>query len=103
MPVLDRVDRRREAAELGCLVLVHAHALGAGDGEMIRHFERGAGPARGVAAVLDVMREGLLPAVEVDRGDALAGLEQRDRDMHRGCGFARAARLGAGRASMWRT
>jgi hypothetical protein len=33
--------------------------------------------------VLDVMSEALLSRIEVDRGDALAGLQQRDRDMHR--------------------
>jgi hypothetical protein len=39
------------------------------------------------------MREGLLPAVEVYGCDALAGFQQRDRDMHRGGGLARAALL----------
>jgi hypothetical protein len=29
------------------------------------------------------MSEALLSRIEVDRGDALAGLQQRDRDMHR--------------------
>src|SRR4029077_14716110 len=46
---------------------------------------------RGIAPVLDVMREGLLPAVEIDGGDALSGLEQRDRDMHGGGRLARPA------------
>jgi len=35
------------------------------------------------AAVLDVMGKGFLPAVEIDGGDALAGLEQRHRDVQR--------------------
>ena len=56
-------------------------------------FERDAGARRPVAAVLDVMREGLLARVEIDGGDALPGLEQRDRDVHRGGRFARAALL----------
>src|SRR5262249_48663653 len=42
------------------------------------------------AAVFDVMSEGFLPAVEVDGGNALAGLEQRHRDMQRCCRLARA-------------
>ena len=44
-----------------------------------------------VAAVLDVMREALLARVEIDGGDALAGFQQRDRDMQRGRRFSRTA------------
>ena len=91
--VLDFVDRGREVCELDCLVLVDPCALAACDCVMLRHFQRDAGAFGGVAAVLDVMREGLLPAVEVDGCDALTGLEQRHRDMHRGGGLARAALL----------
>ena len=48
--------------------------------------------ARGpVAAVLDVMRETFLARVEIDGGDALAGFEQRDRDVQRGGRFSGAA------------
>ena len=39
------------------------------------------------------MGEGPLPAVEVDGCDALAGLQQRNSDVHRDCGFTRAALL----------
>ena len=40
-------------------------------------------------AVLEIMGEAFLPRVEVDRGDALPDLQQRERDMHRDRGFAR--------------
>jgi hypothetical protein len=35
------------------------------------------------------MGETFLARVEIDRGDALACLQQRDRDMHRNCRFTR--------------
>ena len=37
------------------------------------------------------MGEALLARIEIDRGDALAGLQQRDSDMHGRGRFARAA------------
>jgi hypothetical protein len=93
MGVLDRVDRARETAELGGLVLVDPDAFRARDRVVLRHLERETGAPDVVAAVLDVAGEGLLPAVEVDRRHALPGLEQRDRDVHRAGGFARATLL----------
>ena len=45
------------------------------------------------AAVVDVMGETSLPAVEIDGRYALAGFEQRDRDMQRGGGLTRPAFL----------
>ena len=46
-------------------------------------FELDAGARRPIAAVFDIMGEAALARVEIDRGDALAGLQQRDGDMHR--------------------
>src|SRR5205814_1397348 len=66
-------------------------ALAARDGEMVRNLEPRAAAPRAVAAVVDIAGEGALAAVEVDRRNALARLEQRDRDMHRGGRFSRAA------------
>ena len=43
------------------------------------------------AAVLDVMGEALLARVEIDGGDALAGLEQGNGNVQRRCRFARTA------------
>jgi hypothetical protein len=34
-----------------------------------------------------------LPAIEIDGCDALAGLQQRNGDVHRDCGFTRTALL----------
>jgi hypothetical protein len=82
--VLDLVDRGREASELGGFILVDANALAARYAVVIGHFKHDASALRAVATILDIVREGLLPAVEIDGGDALPGLEQRHRDMHRG-------------------
>jgi hypothetical protein len=45
------------------------------------------------AAVLDVMGESFLSAVEIDSGDALARLKQRHRDVQRCGGFSRTTLL----------
>ena len=60
---------------------------------MHREFEIEAGAARPGAPVVDVAGEALLPAIEVDGGDALAGFHQGDGDMQGGGGFARTALL----------
>jgi hypothetical protein len=39
------------------------------------------------------MREALLARVEIDRGDALTGFQQRDGDVQRSRGFSRATLL----------
>ena len=48
---------------------------------MHRQLEAEAGAARPGGTVADVAGKALLTAVEVDGGDALAGLQQRDRDV----------------------
>jgi hypothetical protein len=58
---------------------------------MHRHFKidaRAFGPG---AAIVEVMREALLPRVEIDRSDALTGFHQRNGDVQCGCGFSGAA------------
>jgi hypothetical protein len=55
------------------------------------HFELDAGALGPVAAVLDVMGKAFLAGIEVDRRDTLAGLQQRDGDVHRRGRFPRAA------------
>jgi hypothetical protein len=49
-----------------------------------------AGAARPGASVVDVTGEALLAAIEVDGGDALASLQQRNGDMQGSGGFPRA-------------
>ena len=78
-----------EILELGGFVVRDERALGALDAVMRRQFEIEPGVLGPGFAVLDVMGEAFLPRVEVDRGDALPGLQQRDRDMHRDRGFSR--------------
>jgi hypothetical protein len=56
---------------------------------MNRKLEVEAGAAREGASVVDVTGKALLAAVEVDGGDALSGLQQRNGDMESNGGFAR--------------
>ena len=81
--VFDRVDRGGEIVELRRFVVRDQRAVAARDAVMRRQFEIEPGVLRPGLAVLDVMGEALLARVEVDRGDPLARLQQRDRDMHR--------------------
>ena len=53
--------------------------------------------------VVDVTGETLLAAVEIDRGNALAGLHQGDRDMQSGGRFTRTALLVAQHDDVRRT
>ena len=46
---------------------------------------------RPVPAVLDVVGEGLLAGIDVDRGDFVALIEEVDREMEAGGGLARPA------------
>ena len=83
----------REVGELLRLVGFERIALGPRHAIMRRQIELDARALAPGAAVFDVMRETFLPAVEIDGRDALAGLEQRDRDVQRGGGFTRPAFL----------
>ena len=89
--VLDRAHRLGKGGEFLRLDFVEAQPEAARDAIMHGHFELDAGALGPVAAVLDVMGEAFLPRIEVDGGDALAGLQQRDGDVHRGGRFSRAA------------
>ena len=66
--------------------LMSAHAFAAPPQPTIE-FE--AGPTRPGATIVDVAGETLLPAVEIDGGNALAGLHQGHSNMQGGGGFAR--------------
>ena len=91
--VLERADRLREVGEFLRLVGFQRIALGPLHAVMRRQVKRDARAFGPGAAVLDVMGETFLPAVEIDGRHALAGLEQRDRNMQSGGGLARAAFL----------
>jgi hypothetical protein len=60
---------------------------------MHRNFEIEAGAARPGAPVVDVAGEALLPTVEINGGDALARLQQSDRNVQRGGRFTRTTLL----------
>ncbi len=90
-----------EIGELGSFVFVKLGAFDASDAEMDRQLEIDMGPLGPGTAVLKVVSEALLPAVEIDRGHALAGFHQRDRDMHRDRGFPRASLLVSHHDHVW--
>jgi len=84
--MLDGAYSLGEAGELLRLVCFEGGRLAALHAVVRRQLECNArGPG---AAVLNVVGEALLAAVEIDRGDALAGLELRHRDVQRGRGLA---------------
>ena len=85
--ILRRGNGSLEIGELGSLVFLHHGAFDACDAEVRRQLQIGLAPPRPTAPALDVVGEGPLPAVEVDGCDALAGLQQRNGDVHRDCGF----------------
>ena len=82
-----------ESGAFGRLVFLHDGAFDACDAEVCRQLQIDLAPPRPTAPALDVVGEGPLPAVEIDGCDALAGLQQRNGDVHRDGGFARAALL----------
>ena len=90
---LDRADGIHELLEFGVLVVGDLHGLAELDAAVHRHFEVEPGAARPGGAVVDVAGEALLAAVEVDGGDALAGLQQGNGDVQGGGGLARPALL----------
>jgi hypothetical protein len=87
---LDRRDRFGELPTLGLLVVGDLHRTAEFDATMLRLFEVGAGGVTPGAAVVEIAGE---TGVEIDRRDALAGLEQRHREMHCERRLARAALL----------
>ena len=82
MGLLDRADRFGEGAEFLRLDFIEPHAEAACDAKMPRMLKLDAGPRGPVAPVFNVMCKAALTGVEIDCGDALAGLQQRDSDMH---------------------
>ncbi|MHC2196151.1 hypothetical protein ACVJF1_008784 [Bradyrhizobium diazoefficiens] len=90
---LDRRDRLHELLELGVLVLGNLHGLAELDAAMHRQLEIELGATGPGGAVVDVVGEALLAAVEVDGGNALTGLQERDRDVQGSGRFAGAALL----------
>jgi hypothetical protein len=54
---------------------------------MDRHFEIETAAARPGPAIIDVTSETLLPAIEIDGGDALASLYRGNGDIHCERGF----------------
>jgi hypothetical protein len=91
--LLGRRERVDEAGELDGLVVLQVLRRAARDTEMLGDGELAAGMLRPSAPVLDVMRQGLLPQVEIDAGNPLAKIHQRDGDMHGDRGFSRTAFL----------
>src|SRR5262249_14917421 len=72
------------------LILVNSNPLGPPDRELVRYLESQPGTPSPGTAVLNVVGEGLLPAVEVNRGNPLAGFHQRDSEVRCNRGLTRA-------------
>ena len=89
--LLDRADGLGKGREFLGFNFVEPHAEAAGDAIMRRDVELDARAPRPIAAIFDVMSEAFLPRIEIYGGDALAGLQQRDGDMHGRRRFAGAA------------
>ena len=70
---------KRAAAERLDLAAPAAHRL---EAHMCRDAEIERGLSRPVPPVIDVMRQRFLLVVEIDGGDALTRLDQRDGDVH---------------------
>ena len=100
---LDRADRVHELLEFGGLIVGDLHGLAELDATVHRDLEIEAGAARPRASVADVAGEALLAAIEIDGGDALAGLHQGNGDVQGGGGFSRSALLVAQHNDMRRT
>ncbi len=81
--VFDRVDRGGKIVELRRFVVRDQRAVAARHAIMRRQFKIEPGMLRPGLTVFDVMGEALLARVEVDGGDPLPSLQQRDRDVHR--------------------
>ncbi len=88
---LDRAHRFGKRGKFLRLDFVEPQPKSAGDAIMSGHFELDMGAFSPVTAVLDVMGEAFLAGIQVDGRDALAGLQQRDGDVHRRGRFSRAA------------
>src|ERR1019366_149614 len=88
-----RAHRIHELLKFGRFIVGDLHGVAELDAAMHRDFEIEAGAACPGAPVVDVTGEALLPAIEIDGGDALTGFHQGNGDMQGGGGLARTALL----------
>src|SRR6266516_40104 len=91
MALLHRGNGLASRCKSGCLILVDSDPLSPADREMVRYLEGQADTPSPVTAILDVMSEALLPAVEVNCGNPLAHLYERYGQVHCDRGLARAS------------
>ena len=91
--VLDRGYRFGESGKLRRFILIGADALRARHAKMRRSVQFKPAAPRPIPAIVDVMGETLLPGIKIYRGNPLARLQQRDRDMDGGRRLARPAFL----------
>src|SRR5213075_1479834 len=79
-----------KSRKIGALVVIEPRAYGSWNGEVVWDWQLQTSAPRPIATVLDVTRKAFLPAVEVDCGHTLAGLQQCDYDVDRNRRLARA-------------
>src|SRR5262245_12624882 len=93
MIVFNSSDRGREVFKLLSLVGFERIAFSAQDAIVRRQFKRYARTLGPSAAIVDVVGEALLARVEINRCNALPGLQKRDRNMQSGRRLSRTALL----------
>jgi hypothetical protein len=77
MGPLDLADSRRELGKFHSLIVGDLHAATQIDAAVVWKFKSKSDPPSPCAPVLNIAGEGPLPAVEIDRGHALASFQQR--------------------------
>ncbi len=76
-------NRRLECGQIFGFILIQSRSLRERDVPVRRNFEIDSPVARPDAAVLDVARQTVLIAVQIDNADALTCLQQGNGHMHR--------------------
>jgi hypothetical protein len=77
----------------GSFIVVDVHGLAEFDAAVRGYLDVEAGTARPGTTVVDVTGKALLPAIEIDSGNALTGFHQGNGNMDGGGGFSRSTFL----------
>jgi hypothetical protein len=89
--LFDSTNRLGEGGEFLRLDFIEPHAEAARDAKVSGMLKLKASARGPVAAIFNVMGKAALTGVEIDRGDALSGLQQRNSDVHSRSRLSRSA------------
>src|SRR4029078_2555440 len=103
MAMLGRSYRPLQIVNFGRLVILQLVACTAIYNEMRRQLESEAAAMSPSTSVLDVVGEGPLPIIKIDRGEALTSFHQRYGHMHRYGAFSRTSLLVSNDDDVWHT